>query len=71
VVALARRYGITIKTAVRAGASAETAIIDAARESTGLIVMGANRRAGSPLYLGEVATSVLQGSEASVVLLTS
>jgi Kef-type K+ transport system membrane component KefB/nucleotide-binding universal stress UspA family protein len=71
VVALARRYGITIETAVRAGASAETAIIDAARESTGLIVMGANRRAGSPLYLGEVATSVLQGSEASVVLLTS
>jgi len=34
-------------------------------------VMGANRRAGTPLYLGEVAASVLQASKVSVVLVTN
>jgi nucleotide-binding universal stress UspA family protein len=68
---LARRYGASIETAVRPGLSAVEAIIEAAGESGDLIVMGANRRAGSPLYLGEVATSVLQGARASVALVTN
>ena len=71
VVTLARRYGAAVETAVRAEVSPEEAIIGAAQESRDLIVMGANRRSGSPLYLGEVATAVLQGSKASVVLVTN
>ncbi len=71
VVTLARRYGVSVETVVRADVSPGEAIMAAALESHHLIVMGANRRVGSPLYLGEVVTAVLQGSKASVALLTN
>ncbi|HLJ20321.1 MAG TPA: cation:proton antiporter [Stellaceae bacterium] len=71
VTTLAQLYEVAVETKVRAGISPEQAIMDAARANGDLIVMGANRRTGSPLYLGEVATAVLQGSKASVALVTN
>jgi nucleotide-binding universal stress UspA family protein len=71
VLALARRYGASLETAVRADVSPEDAITGAAEAGRDLIIMGANRRAGSPLNLGEVAASLVQGSKASVALITN
>lgn len=69
--ALARRYGAEAQTIVRTDTDPDEAIVGAAQDSRDLIVMGANRRAGTPLYLGEVATSVLQTAKYSVVLVTN
>ena len=68
---LARLYGVSVETTLRRGVAAEDAIMRAARRAGDLIVMGTNRRTGSPLYLGEVATAVLQRSKASVALITN
>jgi Kef-type K+ transport system membrane component KefB/nucleotide-binding universal stress UspA family protein len=69
--ALARRYGASLDTSVHADVSAAEAIMAAAAEVGDLIVMGAERRAESPLYLGEVAATVLQDAKASVALITN
>jgi nucleotide-binding universal stress UspA family protein len=69
--ALSRRYGAEAETIVRTDVNPEEAILAAAQDDRDLIVMGANRRAGTPLYLGEIATSVLQTSKASVVVVTN
>ncbi len=71
VVALARPFGAEIETSVRTGMAPAEAIIAAASDHRDLIVMGADRRAGSPLYLGEVAAAVLQGSKASVAFVAN
>ena len=68
---LAQLYGVAVETTLRHGVSAEDAIMHAAGRAGDLIVMGANRRSGSPLYLGQVATAVLQGSRASVAVVTN
>jgi K+:H+ antiporter len=70
-VALARPFGVEIETAVQTGLAPAEAIIAAAADDRDLIVMGADRRAGSPLYLGEVAAAVLRGSRASVALVVA
>jgi Kef-type K+ transport system membrane component KefB/nucleotide-binding universal stress UspA family protein len=69
--ALARRYGVEAETVVRTDSDPDEAILGTVQGSHDLIVMGANRRAGTPLYLGEVAASVLQTSKVSVVLVTN
>ena len=69
--ALSRRYGAEAETIVRTDVNPDEAILAAAQDDRDLIVMGANRRAGTPLYLGEIATSVLQTSKASVVVVTN
>ena len=69
--ALARRYGVEAETIVRANIDPDEAIISTTQGDRDLIVMGANRRAGTPLYLGEVAASVLRTSKASIVLVTN
>jgi K+:H+ antiporter len=71
VVALARPFGVKIETTVRTGVPPAEAIIAAATDEHDIIVMGVDRRAGSALYLGEVAAAVLQGSKASVALMAN
>lgn len=68
---LAQLYGVAVETTLRHGVAAEDAIMHAASRPGDLILMGANRRSGSPLYLGRVATAVLQGSRASVAVVTN
>ena len=56
---------------MRTDVNPDEAILAAAQDDRDLIVMGANRRAGTPLYFGEIATAVLQTSKASVVVVTN
>ena len=70
VVALARRYGYRqIETASRMEAAPEKAIIEQAeRSKADLIVMGASRRVGESLYLGETVDGVLRHWKGALVL---
>jgi nucleotide-binding universal stress UspA family protein len=70
VVTLARRYGYRqIETASQVEAAPEKAIIEQAeRSGANLIVMGASRRVGESLYLGETVDGVLQGWKGALVL---
>jgi Kef-type K+ transport system membrane component KefB/nucleotide-binding universal stress UspA family protein len=68
-VALADRYGVDIRTALRVDLAPEAAILrEASRGRHDLIVMGVNRRPGETLYFGDVAAAVLGKAEASVLL---
>ena len=71
VVALSERYNTEIRTAVSAAEVADEAIL---KEANGgrydLIVMGVNRRPGATLFFGDVAASVLEKSEASVLFVS-
>jgi Kef-type K+ transport system membrane component KefB/nucleotide-binding universal stress UspA family protein len=69
-VALAKRYGYDeVETAVHADVGADEAIVaEAKRAGINLIVMGANRRVGDSLYLGETVASVLRQWKGAVVL---
>jgi nucleotide-binding universal stress UspA family protein len=72
VVALAERYNTEIRTAVSADDLAEEAILkEAGAGRYDLIVMGVNRRPGPTLLAGDVATSILEKSKASVLLLST
>lgn len=67
---LAKRYGHDeIQAAVRTDMAADAAIIEEARRSRAdLIVIGASRRVGEALYLGETVASVLRQWKGAVVL---
>ncbi|OCK57893.1 cation:proton antiporter [Bradyrhizobium sp. LMTR 3] len=69
---LAARYGIEAATAIRASASPEQAILREI-ESSGvdLVVLGADRVQSEKLSFGGVASSVLENSTASVLLISS
>lgn len=73
VVPLARRYGHeTIRTAVHAKEPPDVAILkEAARIGADLIVIGAARRAGNSLYLGETVANVLAKWNGAIVLLAT
>ena len=70
---LARRYGYgAIKTAVHLEIAPDAAILqEAERSGADLIVIGASRRVGRSLYLGQTVTSVLQHWRGGVVLLVA
>lgn len=70
VLALARRYGHEeIATAIHNDVAPEDAIIDEADQvAADLIVIGANRRVGDFLYLGETVEQVLKLWNGSLVL---
>jgi nucleotide-binding universal stress UspA family protein len=72
IVGLADQYGVPIKTAVRVNIAAEDAILRQARLGNhNLIVMGVARRPGETLSFGNVAASVLESAERSVVFLST
>ena len=72
IVGLADQYRVPIKTAVRVNIAAEDAILRQARLGNhNLIVMGVARRPGETLSFGNVAASVLESAERSVVFLST
>ena len=70
---LAKRYGHdAIKTAVHLEIAPDAAILqEAERSGASLIVIGASRRVGRPLSLGQTVTSVLQHWKGGIVLLVT
>jgi nucleotide-binding universal stress UspA family protein len=73
VVALAKRYGHeNIRTAVRTEESPDTAILnEAKRIGADMIVIGAARRTGESLYLGQTVANVLAQWHGAIVLLAT
>ena len=72
VVRLAEQYGVPIRTAVRVNIAAEDAILRQARLGNhNLIVMGVSRRSGDTLSFGNVAASVLESAERSLVFVST
>jgi len=72
IVKIADQYGVRVRTAVTAHSSPGQAIIDHAnRGKHNLIVMGVSRRPGATLSFGEVAATVLQNTERSVLFVAS
>jgi Kef-type K+ transport system membrane component KefB/nucleotide-binding universal stress UspA family protein len=73
VIELAARYGYDeIETAVQTDVAADAAIIDEAnRRGSGVIVIGASRRVGDELYLGQTVGCVLQSWKGGIILVVT
>lgn len=73
IAALGKPYGHKeMKTAVHGRTSPDAAILDEARRSgTDVIVIGASRRVGNQLYLGQTVSRVLRRWKGAVVLVVS
>jgi Kef-type K+ transport system membrane component KefB/nucleotide-binding universal stress UspA family protein len=65
---LAERYGVPIKTAMKAHGAAAEAITREASKGVALVVMGVAQRSGDELFFGETAGAVLAGCPTPVVL---
>jgi nucleotide-binding universal stress UspA family protein len=65
---LAERYGVQIKTAMRAQDAAADAIIREAAKTAALVVMGVSQRSGDELFFGETAAAVLSACATPLVL---
>ena len=73
IVKIADQYGVRVRTADTANANPGTAIVEHANRGkhNPLIVMGVSRRPGSTLSFGEVAATVLENTERSVLFVAS
>jgi nucleotide-binding universal stress UspA family protein len=73
IVTLAERYGHTdIEAAVRTRDAPDAAIlVEAARVGADLIVIGAAKRTGDALYLGQTVANVLAQWKGAIVLLAT
>ena len=72
IVKIADQYGVRVRTAVTAHASPAKAILEHARRGKhNLIVLGVSRRPGATLSFGEVAATVLENTERSVLFVAS
>ena len=73
IVGLAERYGHKhIETAVRTKDAPDAAILaEAARAGASLIVIGAAKRTGDALYLGQTVANVLAQWKGAIVLLAT
>lgn len=73
IAALGRPYGYQdVKTAVHGRTAPDAAILDEARRvSADIIVMGANRRVGEHLYLGQTVSRVLKRWKGSLVVVAA
>jgi len=71
--ALARRYGhAAITTAVRTDAAPDAAILaEAGRTHADIIIIGAAKRTGDTLYLGQTVTNLLARWDGAIVLLAT
>jgi nucleotide-binding universal stress UspA family protein len=71
-VKLAEQYGVSLRTAIRVNMAPAEAILRQARlGSHNLIVMGVTRRAGETLAFGEVAETVLEACERSLLFVAT
>jgi Kef-type K+ transport system membrane component KefB/nucleotide-binding universal stress UspA family protein len=69
---IADRFDVPVRTAMRAGVTAEDAIAKEARAGGyNLIVIGVNRRPGETLFFGTVAAHLLEDSEQSLLFVSS
>ena len=72
IVKIADQYGVRVRTAVTAHGTPAKAILEHARRGKhNLIVMGVSRRPGATLSFGEVAATVLEDTERSVLFVAS
>jgi Kef-type K+ transport system membrane component KefB/nucleotide-binding universal stress UspA family protein len=71
--ALGKQYGHTeIRSAVHKGSAPDSAIMDEVRRSkVDVIVMGANRRVGDHLYLGQTVSCVMRRWKGPIVLVVA
>jgi nucleotide-binding universal stress UspA family protein len=65
---LAERYGVPIKTAMKAHGAAAEAITREAAKGVALVVMGVTQRSGDDLFFGDTAGAVLAGCAVPIVL---
>jgi nucleotide-binding universal stress UspA family protein len=70
---LAKRYGHdSIATAVHTDTAPEAAVLEEARRiHADLIVVGANRRVGEELYLGQTVNNILQKWKGAIILVVT
>ncbi len=70
---LAKRYGYDeIKTAVQVEVTPDDAILNEARRNKAdIIVIGASRRVGEELYLGQTVSNVLQNWKGAIILVVT
>ena len=67
---MAERSGVKLKSAVRADVAPDDAIVrQAKRASYGLLIMGASRRPGDRLFLGDTAAAVFQHAPCPLLFL--
>jgi nucleotide-binding universal stress UspA family protein len=72
IVALAETYKVNVRSAVRADEAAEAAILkEMAARRHNLAVVGAGRRPGEKLFLGDTAAALLEKSEGSLLFVAS
>jgi nucleotide-binding universal stress UspA family protein len=72
IVKIADQYNVRVRTAVTAHASPAKAILEHTRRGKqNLIVLGVSRRPGATLSFGEVAATVLENTERSVLFVAS
>jgi nucleotide-binding universal stress UspA family protein len=69
---MGERYGVKMKTAVRADVAPDQAILTQAKQ-TGydLLIMGVSRRPGDKLFFGDTAAAVFDHAPGSVLFLVS
>jgi Kef-type K+ transport system membrane component KefB/nucleotide-binding universal stress UspA family protein len=68
----AERYDTEARTAIRTNMSPQDAILRELKSGRyDLVVMGVNRRPGEALFFGNVAGAVIEGSDTSLLLLSS
>jgi nucleotide-binding universal stress UspA family protein len=71
-VQLGDRFGVPLRTAVRAHADPEEAILRQLRVGEhNLVVMGVSPRPGTTLFFGDAAAAVLGRSDRSILLVAS
>jgi nucleotide-binding universal stress UspA family protein len=69
---MASRYGVRMKSAVRADVAPDQAILSQAKRiDYDLLVMGVSRRPGDKLFLGDTAAAVFEQAPCSIVFLVS
>lgn len=70
--ALAKTYGLELRTAMRTDIAADQAILkEMARRRTTLLVMGVGRRPGNTLFFGDTAAALLEKSGKSLLFIAS
>ena len=69
---MGERYGVKMKTAVRADVAPDEAILTHAKQTSyDLLIMGVSRRPGDKLFFGDTATAVFAHAPHWLLLLVS
>jgi len=69
---MGERYGVKVKTAVRADVAPDQAILTHAKQTTyDLLIMGVSCRPGDKLFFGDTATAIFEHAPGSVLFLVS